>query len=438
MQKIYVVSSILFLTLSFLLYRHIPSEDAHFDIDSYGYQKLALFFTQHKQMIDPECPLHAPVQPLGYPFFMGLVYSFFGVQIPTLIFIQVLLMLASIMLLIYCTQQLFGAAAATIVGLLAAVNLGFLVYPQFILAESLLLFVLMLAGALLLQYAQTGRTIVAVWAGFLFGCSLLIKPTALLLPIIMAPMIYRSEIESAYKKWQAIVLFMSAFALPPLIYTLRNYYLYGYFSFAPMMALNMYQCFLAKVIHQITGEPIQAVVDNQLRFTAINSFDPAGWQRAQELFVTYLQDHPLTFAYVWMVNVIKTVCGLFTTQLKVLIEPQVQGGDCSFFLTTGTIGDRLYAYIESGITHSWIRWAAWLEAGWMVLRTVLVAIGFWALLQEKKYGLLSIFVLCLILFCGVTGMDGCCRYRIVCEPFLSMITAYALVRIGNKKRVEKL
>lgn len=54
-------------------------------------------------------------------------------------------------------------------------------------------------------------------------------------------------------------------------------------------------------------------------------------------------------------------------------------------------------------------------------------------LARKKYGLLSIFVLCLILFCGVTGMDGCYRYRIVCESFLSMLIAYALVCIGNKK-----
>jgi hypothetical protein len=249
---------------------------------------------------------------------------------------------------------------------------------------------------------------------------------------------YQLPKRSIYKQWQSILFFIIAFALPPLVYMWRNYLIYGYFSFAPMMALNMYQCFLAKVIHHITGEPLQSIVDHQLRFTAVNSFDPAGWQQARQLFFFYLKRYPGTFVYVWLLNVIKTVCGLFTTQLKVLIEPQVRGGDCSFFLTSGTIIERAYAYIESGITHSWIRWIAWLEAGWMIVRAWLVMIGFWGLFQEKKYGLLGIFVLCLMLFCGVTGMDGCCRYRIVCEPLLIMITAYALIRIWHTKRVEEL
>ena len=181
---------------------------------------------------------------------------------------------------------------------------------------------------------------------------------------------------------------------------------------------------------------MQEVVDTQLKFTAVNSFDPAGWEQARTLFYRYVQEHPITFVYIWLENVVKTLCGLFTTQLKLLIEPHMHGGDCSFFAQRNGILDAMIAYIQGGITHWWLLCIAYVEAIWSFIRVALVMLGLWFLWTEKKYGLVGIFVVCIMLLSLITGMDGCCRYRITFEPILIMITAYAIVRLCSldKKR----
>lgn len=431
MQKKYsIVIVFLFIFFSVIVYYQIPNQDAHFDIDSYGYQDLAVLFFNTGSMVDINNPLRAPVQPIGYPLFMGIVYALCGVHVPIIIALQVLLMAISILCIMHIASLLFNAQIAYLTGLFSIVNIGFLVYPQFILAETMLFFLLTIFFMLFAYFFLHNAERYLISAGAVLGLSILVKPTALLLPVILVPVImYNRRVH----RLRSILLFMICFLTPIMFYMLRNYLLYGYFSFAPMMALNMYQCFLAKVMHMITEDSIEHIVNTQLRFTASNSFDPSGWEKARVLFFTYLHEYPFSFLLIWLQNVIKTIFGLFSTQLKVLIEPAVQGGDCSFFMVAGTVIERMYQYIYMGITHKWLYWVVWSEVIMSVIRIPLVIMGLWYMVLEKKDGLAMLFVLCIMLFCMVTGMDGCCRYRIVCEPFLLMITAYALVVMYNKR-----
>ena len=366
MQKKYYISIIfLFILFSTILYYQVPNQDAHFDVDSYGYQDLALLFFNTGSMIDTHNPLRVPVQPIGYPLSMGIVYALCGVHVPIIIAFQVLLMAFSIICIMHIASLLFNAQVAYLTGLFSVVNVGFLVYPQCILAETLLFFLLTSFFVFFTYFFLYSAELYIISAGVILGASVLVKPTALLLPVILIPAISYNR---SVHRLESILLFMICFLTPILFYMLRNYLLYGYFSFAPMMALNMYQCFLAKVIHMITGDSIEHIVNTQLRFTASNSFDPSGWEKARDLFFTYLYEHPFSFLLIWLQNVVKTIFGLFATQLKVLIEPAIQGGDCSFFIITGTLFNRMYQYMHMGITHRWLYWVVWGEVIMSVMR----------------------------------------------------------------------
>jgi len=427
MKRLFII--FLFFLLSWLLYCQVPNESAHFDIDSYGYQDRAVNFYYNNQLLDSTTPERAPVQPVGYPFFMGLMYKLFGVQVSAVVGVQVVLMAIVIVLLMAIAGQLFGPAVAFVSGVLAALNVSFLVYPQFILAETVLLFLLMLFFYCFMCFYEQ-RSLYALYiSAFILGISTIIKPTALCFPVLIIPVVVMQLWPYKWHALRVALIFTLIFCLPIFLYMTRNYRVYGYFSFAPMMPLNMYQCLLAKVMSRVEGLPIQDIIDTQLRFSALNSFDPSGWIPARSLFYQYLWQYPQTFVLVWLQNVLKTLFGLFSTQLKVLIEPAVHGGDCSFFALNGSITQRIQDYITGGITHRWLLWVAYLEAAWSVLRLVLVMIGFGFLLREKKYGLVCIFVLCIVLFSFVTGMDGCCRYRITFEPILILLSAYALVQL---------
>ena len=422
--------TLLFVLFSCALYRAVPDEQAHFDIDSAGYQELAETFYHTNTFVNQRVPERAPVQPVGYPFFMAIVYKTVGVKVWALIFVQVMLLWLSIVLLLHVSSLLFSEAVTRVVAYLAVFNVGFLVYPQFILAETVQLFFIMLFMYLFVSFYQSKYWYYLCSSAAILGLSTIIKPTALCSPILIIPIV-------VYVLWRSAngvnavagaVLFIISFYTPVLLYMLRNYDVYGYFNFAPMMPLNMYQCLLAKVMSRVEGLPVQDIVDTQLRFSATNTFDAAGWDHAKKLFYDYLWQYPTTFVVVWVQNVTKTVFGLFSTQLKVLIEPLVRGGDCSFFLQEGSFLERINAYIVSGSTHWWVCLVSYVEALWSVVRWVLVITGFGFLCAEKKYGLVCIFVLCIMQFSVVTGMDGCCRYRIIFEPILIMICAYALVQ----------
>jgi len=417
----------IYLLLSIFLYTQVSDEHAHFDIDSFGYHDIAENFYRNNQLLNPIAPEQAPVQPAGYPFFMGLVYKLCGVQVSAIIGVQIILTAMSIVLLMAVAELLFGPSVATVCG----TNLSFLVYPQFVLAEALLLFFLLFFFYCFVRFMRDGSIGYVSVAACILGISTIIKPTALCFPLIIVPVVIWRLRRSMYLAFRVSLLFLLLFFVPIMLYMLRNYYLYGYFSFAPMMPLNMYQCLLAKVISRIEHVPVQQIVDTQLRFTAENSFDPVGWAQAKKLFYQYLWRYPHIFVFVWLQNVCKTVFGLFSTQLKLLIEPAMHGGDCSFFAMQGTLFERMHAYIVYGITHQWLLYVAYAEAIWSIVRWVLVVSGFVLLLQEKKYGLVCIFVLCIVQFCVVTGMDGCCRYRITCEPLLLLISAYTIVLMYN-------
>jgi hypothetical protein len=79
-------------------------------------------------------------------------------------------------------------------------------------------------------------------------------------------------------------------------------------------------------------------------------------------FILELCHAPRLFIGVWLKNVSKTWLGLFTTNLKVLVEPAVHGGDVSYFKTKGSmLQQRVHAYITSGATQSWVVVVGYLE-----------------------------------------------------------------------------
>ena len=162
-----------------------------------------------------------------------------------------------------------------------------------------------------------------------------------------------------------------------------NYYRYDRFALAPMTELNMYQCFLSKVIAHVDGIPVQQVLDNQLAFKGAHAFDSAGWDDAKILFFQYIKQHPWACVRVWLTNVAKTLVGLYSTQLKVLLEPSIKGGDHSFFKISGTVYERAVAYIMQGTTSTMIKVLSLLEAVWSVIRWMLVAIAFFILLEKN-------------------------------------------------------
>lgn len=143
----------LFCLFSWFLYQEVSPVRSHCDIDSSAYLEKGLLFCQTNSFVSPSQT--QPYYTMGYPFFIGLLYKTFGplchpelvsgsTPINIIILFQLLLALLSCFLIARIAQRFFGKQAGIIAAGLFSINLGYLVFTQFILTEMLLSFLLLL------------------------------------------------------------------------------------------------------------------------------------------------------------------------------------------------------------------------------------------------------------------------------------------------------
>ncbi len=378
----------------------------------------------------------APVQPVGYAFFIGLLYKLFGSHYSIIIFVQILLCIIAGWLLFCIAQRLFNIQVASLTVLLASFNVGLLTFTQFILAEIMLVVLLLAFWERFTAFLQTRNTKALVVSGVFLGLSNLIKPMTLFFPVIVGLFVLLYVGTPIIKKVGIVIMFLIACYTPIFGYMVRNYVQHNVFAFAPMMELNMYNVFLSKVIAQVDNKPVEQVAREQLAFTGTHALDPHGWDNARVLFFTYLKKYPHMFAYVWFKNVIKTVFGLFTTQLKILFAPHIKGGGSSFFKQSGTLFTRIFGYLSHGTSSLLLILIGLLEMLWLFIE-YLTACYALANLHAQKKMIYLLFLIFIVQSACMTGIDGCGRYRVAFEPLLLLLSAYGLYTlwhtIKNKK-----
>lgn len=435
---LFVFAALLFLSLSGLLYYAAPHVQSHFDRDSAGYDRIARNFAATGHLADPGVRGGIPIQPIGYPLLLGVLYKVFGPDVRPVIFLQVLLTLVCIGLIFLIAGRLFGSQVAYIALFLSATNLGFLIYAQLLLAETVMLTFLLLFFERLTAFMREQKIMQLLQAGLVLGFSILIKPMALLFIFLLLPFIWFCPCRTAavWRKLKCVSMLLISFYVPLVGYMAYNYHQYGYFRYAPMTSLNIYQCYLSKVIAAVDHVPVEPVRTQTLAFTGAHGFDEAGWDTGRQLFAVYAHKQPLMFAKVWAINVLKTIFGLYVTQLKLFLNPVLVGGSHSFFKISGTLCDRCVTYIVGGSPNSFVARVAIFEFFWNLVRWLLVLCALVLLVRRRSWCLLYLFGAYTFQCAFVTGIDGCCRYRMTFEPILIMLAAigiYALYCYWSKK-----
>ena len=431
-----------FLFISALLWHVVPPA-GHFDVDSYGYDSIAAYFAQTGDLTDPHQPESAPIQPVGYPFIVGVFYKIFGRDVRPILIAQILLMCVALFLLMRIAQNFGGKKCACITGLFFLLSPGCYIYPQLLLAETFLVVLLLFMLERYLLFLRTGNMHLLMIIGVCAGISMLIKPVVMLLMVALLGITWcavRAQKKSMKHAMLCMLVLFGTFALPVLVYVARNYVRYGHAAFAPMMPLNIYQVFLAKVMGALTHKDPQEFIESELRFQGAHSFDYAGWDHARDLFAQHVKAYPFLCIKIWCINVIKTWCGLYVTQLKKMIEPDGSLVGHSFFVQSGTCREKITAYIAGGTSLDWIVALGWYECIWSILRLLLASFGMY-LIFKKDTRLGWLFLSVCISLSVPTGIDGCCRYRIIFEAVLILLSAIGFlemfVRCFNKKKEQK-
>lgn len=427
--------SALSLILSCILYHNITTPHPHHDIDSPGYEEKAqIFYNTNSFVTNPNAPPPIVQQPLGYPLFMGLIYKAFGTHNKFVIWLQILLFLLSGLLLFIAVQHICNTTIALLAHAFFSINIGYLVFAQFILAETLLLFFLILFLERFLYFVKTMSNWALYTSGLSLGISILIKPAALYyilsLLTILIPFVWLQQ-GKVSKKALTIVIFTCTFLLPIQGYQLYNYLIYNSPHFSALDKYNMYVWFWSKVATEeqapetaeIKQKLFASEQDKRMQKISGNPLKPSSWKKLRRGFWKAVWSNPLPFITTWTREMIKTHLGLYTTNLKVLIEPNTRGGDVSFFHTKGSTLNRVQQYVTNGTNNPVIKSIGFFELLWNALKYFFACIALMWLLYRRKWFIFYFFFSYISYFTFVTGFDGCARYRTMFDFVLLILAA---------------
>jgi len=457
-----LIFSSLYLALSCLIYLNVAPEKAHLELDSHRYLEASnLSFEQ------------APYFPLGYPLFLATIFKIFGRQIHFIVLIQILIALLSGLLLFITTKRLFGNLAGRISFALFSINLGFLIFPQFILIETILVFFLVAFFERFSAYLKNGSYSNLFFACFLLGTSTLFKPAALyfIFPLLLGVVLFvktslvkTSLVAKKQSKLRPVSLIALTLALagcygPISAYVVGNGLLTDSYSLTRLESQNVFLWLYPKV--QVAknerrarraSSMLRASLEtptthsrcyvgprDERRFGKFHktSFE-VEQQRAKELvkkgelsFAKILKEDVFDsvgsfFLYVKiaLTEVFKTFFGPYLTNLKILLSSSLEGGRISFFKTEGkTFFHKIHNYISAETNSYAVIAIGYFELAYIALLYLLAFIGIFSIISLKRWGILYLITSYVAYFSIITCCDGYARYRMPFEFILIMLAA---------------
>ncbi|MBD3272782.1 hypothetical protein GF385_00325 [Candidatus Dependentiae bacterium] len=427
----FLVFSVIFLLLANFLNNFVRTTnyvDPFQDIDSKGYIYNAEMFYKHGTFLKGQ---NAPYFSLGYPAFMGLVYKYFKPKNNSVVWVQIFLALFTCFFIFYSASFIFGHNIGIVAFILSTINIGFITFSNFILAETLLTFLLSLFLLLFILFLRKKKLFYVFFSGLVLGISIFVKPAAIyfILPILLL-IAYLSN----GMRIKAIILFALSFYLPVFSYMYYNKVNFGYFSIAPLGNENLYLYLYPKVLAKKNNTNMQTEQKKLSKMLEGSKLNPKSWVKIKKQFKKDFKKKPRLFISIWLKNVLKTFLGLYTTNLKVLTNKYLDGGDLSFFKIKGTFFKRVKKYINSGTKYFTIRLIGSLEAFWTILRYFLVLLGFIFLLIKREFKYFFFLLFYIFYFSMITGHDGCARFRMMFEPALIILASQGLFIIYYRLR----
>lgn len=415
----FVCISLFFCIVSWFIYQQsFASRYPHQDIDSKAYLERADVM-MHNGSFVKHSGESLPYYGLGYPLFLAFLFWLFGQSILVIIVAQILLALLALWLVMKLAGLWFGEKSIVPTGFLFLVSVGYITFVQFVLTEILLATLLLLFFYAFTQALSFGDRRYYVYAGIWLGLSILVKPAALIFSIVALASVFLLRRDTCKQKIKNGIIFLCMFLVPVFITITHNKIYFDTYALGNLAQVNLYYWFYPNVLAHInrTTSPYE-----QKKLIELSEGRYA-CEKIAPLFSKTAREFPGALVFVWLKNVCKTMLGLYTTNVKVLVEPHVMGGDISFFKMQGSFLQKTWGYITAGATKIWVKCVGSFEMVFNVIRYFLCVLGLLVLCRKKRYDIVWFSILFLGYFFMITGHDGCSRFRMMVEFLLILLAA---------------
>ena len=134
---------------------------------------------------------------------------------------------------------------------LASVNVGMILYSQLVLTEELFTLLILAAFERLAAFVVRKDRKALLLSGFIFGCSIIIKASALYYVFFLAFFLIVLGF-----RFKSSLLFLLVFSIPVGLYAARNRHMYGHWFIKAVDKVNLYTLYLPKLIAATDGVTI--------------------------------------------------------------------------------------------------------------------------------------------------------------------------------------
>ncbi len=201
------------------------------------YDDMAYHMSQNWRYEDNGLP--TAYWPIGYPFFLAVIYWVFGHSYFAVELINVILSLGICLFGYLAARRLTGPLPARLTLVILAFFPSQIFFTNVLASEILFTFLLVLTIYLSLSTRDRSRIYVPVVVGLLLGCLTLVRAVALLLPIGIILFYVKSKRRPRLILRDLIVVVAVAF-LTLLPWLLRNKKTFGVFTLATSGGVNLY------------------------------------------------------------------------------------------------------------------------------------------------------------------------------------------------------
>ncbi len=381
----------------------------------------------------------------GYPLSLAGCYKIFGVDASRALWVQLLLASLVPVLVFLLALQMFtsNTIVAMFAAMVTALHPGFLIFSGLVMSETL--FMLFFLGFLLLFFGVLYNQCAikkALAAGIFLGVASLIRPIepvivllAIALLVCLMPSRKQALCASAtlFTGWCAVVG----------VWLLRNFLLTGSLFLHTLSGPHLLNHGAVRVVmraQKISYEQAKRDVDVWLKQAEQQARMLTGGQLheidasrcAQRLAVTVFIAHPVQTFKLCLVNALKTVFSLYSSELLFIDS----GGQLPPYQPNRGIKEMVLRFLNPDVHNRWIIWIIYAE----IMLNIMLLFGFCgfiidALIRHKDLSVVVMAASFFLLFIALSSICGFARLRLPIEPFFIMLSLMFWRRVCKKRVV---
>ncbi len=428
--------------LLFFMYQPYNNIDEVMRGDAKEYHLIAVSLIEKGQFFVENSTIDTFRTP-AYPIFLAIIYLIFGINVNAVIAVQLIIALGSVFLIYKIAYRLFNKRVAILSAAILSIEPNHILISYDLLTEILFIFILLAGTLCLIRSIQENSYKFLIFSAFLVGLTSLIRPISLFIPIIPIFIITIKSI-SDKENWNIILkkssLFVIIFIITIAPWFIRNKIVYDSFSFTSISGFNLLNYNVAYTINANEDKPLVKIREELYKNKVLPMGDSIKMEQnrfylseiQKKVAMDYIKNHKWNYFKAHIIGMINlySVCSyktfilhFFKVKRPVISEIDTKERGKVLLSLERLRGYSIYTIIF-GLIYFFL---------FIVVMYILVAIGIWELVKEKRFVLILSLLSVIMYFTVLTGVvGGVERYKMPISAYYILFASYGVNMLINK------